>query len=159
MIQLTGTVQGDVQLDRALSRIISSSQDFSEPFEEFGDEFREVTGERFENEGFGWAQLSPAYALRKFMRWGIKTILRASDAVYESLTIKGAAGNITRIFPLRAEFGTSIYYAIFHQLGTSKMPARPIIMLREEDKRRLVRTVQRYMIASGQEAGFQVIPG
>ena len=158
MIHLTGTVLGDVQLDRALTRIISESEDLSGPFEDFGDEFRELLKDRFEAEGFGdWPPLSIAYALEKLRRYGPKTILRATDKLFRSLTIKGAEGNITRIFPLTAEFGTSIFYAVFHQKGTTRMPAREIMMLREEDKRRLVRTIQRHMIASGQVAGFQII--
>lgn len=157
MIHLTGTVLGGVQLDRALTRIISASQDLSKPFEDAGEEFRDIEAERFAAEGFGWAQLAASTLRRKIRLFGAKTILRATDALYNSLTIKGAFGNVTRVFPMRAEFGTSIFYAIFHQLGTSRMPAREVILFREEDKRRFVRTIQRYMIASGQSAGFQII--
>lgn len=159
MIRLIGTVLGGVQLDRALSRIISLSHNFSKPFEDAGEEFRDIEDERFDAEGFGeWPALSPAYAARKLRLFGNQPLLRATDALYKSLVIKGELGNISRVFPMKAEFGTSIFYAIFHQTGTSRMPARSVILLREEDKRRLVRTIQRYMIASGQEAGFQVTP-
>lgn len=157
MIFLTGTVLGDVQLHRALSRIVSASNDLSKPFEDAGEEFRDIEEERFDNEGFGWAALAASTIARKLRLYGVKPILRATDALYKSLTIKGAAGNISRVFPLKAEFGTSIFYAIFHQTGTSRMPARPVILFREEDKHRFVRSIQRYMIASGQSAGFQVI--
>lgn len=158
MIHLTGTVLGSQQLLRSLTRIISASHDLSGAFEEFGEEFREVEKERFDAEGFGdWPPLSPAYAARKLRLYGNKPILRATDALYQSLTIKGAPGNVSIVQPMSADFGTSIPYAVFHQTGTSRMPARPEILLREEDKRRLVRAVQRHLIATGQSAGFQVI--
>jgi phage gpG-like protein len=157
MIHLTGTVLGDVQLDRVLTRIISASKDLSKPFEEGGEEFRDIEKERFDAEGFDWPPLAPGTVARKKRLYGDKPILRATDALYESLTIKGAAGNVSRVFPLMAEFGTNIFYAIFHQTGTSRMPAREVILFREEDKHRFVRAIQRYMIATGQSAGFQII--
>lgn len=158
MIHLFGEVLGSAQLDRALTRIESASQNLTEPLEEVGDEFRAIEAEHFDAEGPGWAPLSPKYAARKLRLYGDKPILRATDKLYRSMTIKGAEGNVSRVQPMSAEFGTSIFYAIFHQTGTVKMPAREVIMLNEDDKRSLVRVVQRYMIATGQAAGFQVIP-
>lgn len=161
MIHFVGTVLGDVQLERALTRIVSASKNFTEPFELVGEDVRKFTNERFDNEGYGdWPPLAPSTIARKIRLYGNpKTILKASESLVDSLTIKGAAGNVTRIFPTLAEFGTSIFYAIFHQTGTSRMPAREIFLLREEEKRQVVRTIQRYLIASGQSAGFTIFAG
>jgi phage gpG-like protein len=157
MIRLTGTVEGVAQLDRALGMIVAAAEDFSTAFEALGDEFLLIEQEQFLAEGYGdWPALKPSYLARKQRLYGNQTILRATDRLFESLTIRGAADNVWRIEQQQAEFGTSTPYAIWHQRGTGFMPARPVISLREQDNRRLMRVVQRHLIATGQAAGFQV---
>jgi len=79
-----------------------------------------------QHSGPGWAPLNPAYARYKARKYPGKTILRATDTLFKSLTGVGG-GWIERITPRYAEFGTRVAYAKFHQLGTSRMPARPPI--------------------------------
>lgn len=157
MIQLTGTVKGEAQLDRALSRIISASNDLRIPFEFIGEDFRRIESDQFDGEGYGWDALSPRYAARKLALYGELPILHRTGALREAMTIRGAPGNITEVFETEARFGTDIEYGSYHQTGTSRMPQREVIRLREEDKREMTRTMQRYMIATGQAAGFAVI--
>jgi phage gpG-like protein len=157
MIRLTGTVEGVAQLDRALGMILAAAENFSTAFEALGDELLLIEQEQFLAEGYGeWPALKPSYQARKQQLFGSQTILRATDRLYESMTIRGAPDNVWRIEPLQAAFGTSTPYAIWHQRGTGVMPARPVISLREEDNRRLMRVVQRHLIATGQTAGFEV---
>lgn len=49
-------------------------------------------------------------------------------------------GNITRITPLKAEFGSSVPYATFHETGTKHMPKRSVMRdtAREIDAGRVV---------------------
>lgn len=91
-------------------------------WERFGDEFYAQETSWFDAEP--WTPLSPAYAERKRRAVGNKGILRFTDALFQSLTQEGATGNIHRINDLDAEFGSSDPKAMFHFLGTSRMPAR-----------------------------------
>ncbi len=83
-------------------------------------------GKQFETEGaFGgakWAELSPAYAARKSVLYPGKGILYAEGAM------RGAASN-----PAREVTSGSLTLTItdpkagYHQTGTTRMPARPLI--------------------------------
>jgi len=68
--------------------------------------------------GFHWA--TPAEADRK----SDPQLLVATGALRASLTNEGA-GELAGELELR--FGTDVPYARFHQHGTSRMPARPIM--------------------------------
>lgn len=72
-----------------------------------------------------WVPLSPGYAKQKQEQFGGKSILRARDDLFKSFTQQGATGNIYRVDDRGAEFGSGDFKAIFHQAGTSLMPARP----------------------------------
>jgi phage gpG-like protein len=52
------------------------------------------------------------------------------------------------------EVGTVVNFAIYHQKGTSKMPARPLIQLTDEDKKRWVKYIQKYLVKQAR-AEFQ----
>lgn len=101
-------------------------------WELFGGEFYEQETAHFDRADF--APLSPAYAERKREQYGDKPILRATDALFESLTQQSAAGNIHRIDDLDAEFGTSDFKAMLHQEGTDRMPSRPPLAEPNEDR-------------------------
>lgn len=108
-------------------------------WERFGEEFYTQETSLFNSQP--WAPLSPAYAERKRQTVGDKPILRATDALYKSLTQQGATGNIHRVNDLDAEFGSDDFKAILHFTGTSKMPARD--PLAEPD-------VDRYLTIAGE---------
>jgi phage gpG-like protein len=73
-----------------------------------------------------WPALAPSTVARKKRRGTLaKGILRDTDKLYTSLR-KGSPGNVNRDLPDGVQRGTNVPYAIFHQMGTSKMPARPI---------------------------------
>jgi len=52
-------------------------------------------------------------------------ILEKTGRMRRSATTEGAAGHVEGIGNREAHSGTSVFYSIFHQLGTSKMVARP----------------------------------
>lgn len=87
-------------------------------------------GERF---GHAWAPLSPAYAAWKSLHYPGKTILRRTDKLYESLTVRPLA--IERIGKQSATVGTDVPYARYHRDGTDKMPSRPFLELTAELQR------------------------
>lgn len=91
-------------------------------WERFGREFYRQETAHFAAEP--WVPLSPAYAQRKQEIFGNKPILRATDALFMSLTQQGASGNIHRVNRDGAEFGSSDFKAMLHFTGTPRMPAR-----------------------------------
>lgn len=81
-------------------------------------------GSRF---GAAWAPLTPAYAAWKAVHYPGKTILRRTDKLFESLTVRPLA--VERIGKQSATVGTDVSYAKYHAKGTSKMPSRPFLEL------------------------------
>lgn len=99
-----------------------------------------------------WAPLSEGYAEQKRKQYGNKPILQATGTLLRSLTESKSRGNISRIDDLHAEFGSSIPYGIFHQLGTSVMPERP--PLADPDERIYQTIAGRYLDGLMSSAGF-----
>lgn len=87
----------------------------------------EAEKEWFESEGDGtWKPLNPEYASRKAVLFPGKTILRATDTLYDSLTEPGQAGHLNS--PEQFVFGSDDEVADYHYKGTPRMPKRnPII--------------------------------
>ena len=54
-------------------------------------------------------------------------LLRKSLALYKSLTVRGAPGHVDIRTQDTLEYGTDISYAIFHEEGTARIPARPFL--------------------------------
>lgn len=162
MIRFRAEVLGVTQLDRALTRLTARASNLTVPFEKVGEDLRDQLKERFDAEGYGWEKLSTrsvnntaSYAARKAKQYPGKTILRRKDRMYKSLVRKNAPGNVSRVRPMEAEFGTTVPYARHHQTGTGTMPAREIFRLREQDKRQITKTLHAYLMMQAQEIGFE----
>lgn len=155
-MKIIGEVLGEQQIVRGLTRFIGGVTNLEPAFVDIGQDVREIEDQQFAAEGNGWAPLTPAYATRKRRRWGDKPILRASDRMYNSIIDQDAEGNVTVINAMDAAYGTSIFYARFHQTGTDRMAARRIFALTEGNKRRIMRTLHRYVIKVGQLTGLEV---
>lgn len=110
------------QVDAKFAALDRGIETLKPLWERFGKEFYSQETALFEAQP--WAPLSPAYAAKKQETYGDKTILRATDALFRSLTEQGATGNIHRVNDLDAEFGSSDFKAMLHFKGTSRMPAR-----------------------------------
>jgi len=156
MLKITATVIGEEQLVRSLDRFTAGVSNLAPAFEEIGTDVREILVEQFAQEGNGWAPLTPAYAIQKRKRYGDKPILRATDRMFESLTSMGAEGNVTEIAAMSAAYGTDVFYARYHQTGTSRMAQRKIFALTEVNKRRIMRTLQRFLVTVGRDSGLQI---
>ena len=59
-------------------------------------------------------------------------LLVRTGALRDSLTTPGAAGSVEELDGGSLTLGTRLPYAMFHQLGTRRMPARPLIVLSDE---------------------------
>jgi phage gpG-like protein len=73
----------------------------------------------------GWAPLDPQYAAFKAAKFPGRGTLIGNGRLFRSVTTM--TSGISSISPTKAEFGTNVEYAKFHQYGTRKMPKRKII--------------------------------
>ena len=148
MVGFSFTVEGEEQVGRMLSRTTDRLDDLR-PFLGAAAGFMAVAMEKqFNSEGGrtgGWAPLSDRYAADKAERWGARPILVASGAMRDSLTGSGSGSVRREIGGDSLEFGTSVPYASYHQTGTSRMPQRRILDLTEDDRRGLMKLLQRHM--------------
>lgn len=121
-VSLTGVEENE----QALIRLVASLQDLRLFWPMVVPIFIGWMREQFDSEGeWGgdhWAELTPAYAIRKAQRWPGRSILIAAG------DLRDAASR-----PSRVATPTSLTLTIeddkagYHQEGTEKMVARPII--------------------------------
>jgi phage gpG-like protein len=106
-----------------------------------GDERR-----RFDEQGPGWAQLNEATRAFKAANGLDPRILRATGALFASLT--RMAGGEEASWPDTIRFGTDVPYARFHQHGTRNMPKREVVALSTVAQAEMSRLLESY-IAGG----------
>lgn len=126
-------VAGVRQLDVGISRMVRAVDDMRPFWPAFQQAFQQAEREQFASQGAAgaagsWAALSPAYARWKASRYPGKPILRRTDALYAALTGNTGA-TIYEAEPQQLVLGAAITYGMYHQRGTSRMPARPPISL------------------------------
>lgn len=88
------------------------TQQVVEPFEAKLFEAEGSTGEHGK-----WADLSPAYLLRKQKKFPGAPIETATGRLKRSLTSSASGDAIRNYFPMRMEFGSRLPYALFQQTG------------------------------------------
>lgn len=151
-------VAGDVQMARGFSRFAESIKDLRPAFREIERSFREIERRQFQSEGSygsgGWARLSPAYAEWKEAHFPGKPILQLTGALMGSLVGK-TSKSVIEMEKLSLAIGTRLEYAIYHQKGTPRMPARPIIKLTGEDKRQWTKILHRFLVNQAKKAGLK----
>jgi len=151
---MRATVTGDTALIRAFSRFGEGVKDIRPALELIADDMRLMGKDLFNSQGGSggskWHPLAPSTLRRKPP--GLPILVR-SGALRESLTSTGG-DNITKISRNKLTFGTRDPKAGFHQHGTSRMPARPVLMITERDKKRWVKIMQRHLVGLARDAGF-----
>lgn len=160
LLKVTWTVEGVDILNRSFARMGENLSDLRPIWDSVQDEFWKVENENFKSENARgssgtWKPLSRPYAKRKAQRYGVKTILRASDALYKSLTEK--TGD-TVLLKDKQEFGigTSLEYARYHQRGGKKLPKRPVIDFSEAQKTQLAKGMQRDILKVMRNTGLDI---
>lgn len=107
--------------------------------------FYKIVGSIFQAEGGAsgkWTALTAAYAKVRLRKWGNQPILTASGTLYRSLTQERAEGSTFTESAQEMEVGTTIKYAGYHQTGTNKMPARPILDFTDAQEGQLMKPIQ-----------------
>lgn len=92
----------------------------------------------------GWKPLDAEYAAWKSVHFPGTPPMIQTGELFRSL--KQLRGKPNEIDKRRAEFGTNIKYAKFHQYGTSKMPKREIIYEPVEFRRDWGDKIAKYIV-------------
>ena len=162
MITFTYTDNSEA-VSKALESFQDALADNAPALRQIADDFREMVAQQFASEGRAegtpWAaRKRNVGATRRVGRTGrpdqpapaslsgpgIGTpLLVRTGALRDSLIGPGAAGHVEEIASQTLALGSRISYAMFHQLGTRHMPARPIIVLREERSNKWTEIVRR----------------
>jgi len=106
------------QYSRVFTRYADNISDMRPLFQKVGKDFLAIERKQFSSQGShgsgGWAKLKSPYRERKAKLRPGRQILVFDGDLRNSLTRKGAKGNITRINKDWAAFGTSVKYAKYH---------------------------------------------
>lgn len=141
---------GGVVFHRRFTRFISDLTDLTPAFEQMADEFNQWEEEAFAtggaSSGNAWPPLAASTAAHKTRRRGGQ-ILVESGRLMRSLTTPNAQDAIRDITGRKMTLGTDTPYAGFHQTGTSRMPARPIIRLTAANRDRWTRIIHHHLVA------------
>ncbi len=154
-------IHGPERLFSALKQI--PIRDWSEAWVKVIAQLADIGRRQFESAGAlgthgRWAELSPNYAKRKKRVWGEKPILQASGKLQSAL-LEGGLGHFEELEPLRMSFGVSadaVPYALYHQTGSSKMAARPILDWTQQDHLAIQKTLESQALDSSRRLGFKV---
>jgi phage gpG-like protein len=129
---------------RALDNYQESLEDNSDALAAVAGDLRQMVADQFATEGTAggtpWAPLAPS-TLRKSRRTR-SGILNLTGALLGSLTDPGASGHVEETDGSQLLFGSALAYAGFHQTGTRRMPARPIIVLSDDSTARWLEIVR-----------------
>lgn len=141
---------GDEQLNRTLVDIERATEDLRPVFHELADRFVDLERRQFLTEGGfasgGWPALSPKYAKWKAKAYPGKTILRRTDALYDSLTERPLGVEV--IEPQRIVLGSDVEYGAYHQNADGQKRRRPV-EFPESERREWVKRIQRYIVTGG----------
>jgi hypothetical protein len=152
MIPVIVEIPGQQDLMAAFVKLDDLYDDLSPVFEAVGEEALKDIQHKFDVGGPGWPP--HAESTRKKLV-GPTRILRDSDTLYDSFQ-EGAAGNIFRVSAREGEFGSDIFYGIFHQEGRGHNPERKIIDAKQQDEEKYNRIASEIQIERIRRLGFEV---
>lgn len=148
MIGVVTDVAGGNQVPASFVELERVYADLSPVFEAVTDEVGRDIRHRIDNHP------GPPLAASTIAKKGNTRILRDTDLLYGSFE-KGGAGNVTKISPREAEFGSNVFYGVFHQEGRG-VPKRTIIEITREQEAKYSRIASDVQAERIRQLGFQV---
>ena len=145
-------VAGDRQLNRELLGVGDRAGDARPALEAIADLWIVETREQFATEGRhasgGWKPLKSATILAKRRRRLRPEILRATDALMDSLTKRGDDNMILHVSAGELDYGSRLPYAGAHQnpRSTNPLPRRRPVEFTEATRRASVKILQRWLV-------------
>jgi len=160
-MRLSVEIDGREQTTRAFQTVNETIRDFSPVWPEIHMYFLRANVEHFESlgsrGGAQWTPLSAPYAKWKAKKYPGKPILVATERLKRSLSLAGQKGGdqVYEETALSLTMGTAVPYARYHQRGTKRMAARPVLQPTQRDIDRMVSRLYRYVERGARDAGFQ----
>jgi phage gpG-like protein len=109
-------------------------------------DMRRLERELFDTEGRGeWPELAPSTLERKAALGYPPTILQATGELYADLAGGDGPHHVEHVTEDEVVYGTTNPKAARHQSGTTRMPARPPVDVREEDIRSWSKRIHAYV--------------
>lgn len=141
-------VYGAERAAAKMQAIIERSDKLQLVFEEARLELAAANAANFAANGLpsgrAWAPLSPRYGAWKSSRFPGRPTMVRSGRLFESLS--SLTDSVNKIDGTKAQFGTSVEYARFHQRGTFKMPKRMILFEPAGFSERMGQRIGRFII-------------
>lgn len=151
--------EGFDRLGRGLSELAEGTGNLARAEGELRRELPEVEREYFDSQGRGhWQPLARKSAERKIERHGFKPIMRAQDALRDSLVRLGAPGSVWEVTDGEIVYGSALRHARPQHFGVRKhnLPARPLFPPAEEFGRVVFRVVRADSAEFAEGLGFDV---
>lgn len=150
-------VFGVKQLSRVMAVSLDAVKDLRPAWWYITEDFVKREQTVFTRQGAvqGWAKwkpLNPEYlAWKKANGWSPKIMVQGGRTAH-SLTDRKAADFIEHMTPKSLEIGTRVPYAHFHQKpgDKSRNPKREVIRVTENQKKFWIKTIQAFIVKSGQ---------
>jgi phage gpG-like protein len=159
MFELRFEIAGDQQVMRGFSRFAEDVKDLSEPFTEILKDFREIEAKQFSSEGGygsgGWKPLAASTIVDKQRQGYPLDILVRSGELRDVMS--GGKSGYDEIKPLEMTIWMP-WYGMYHQRGTPKMPARPVVQLTESDKTRWSKIIHTYLVKLARQEFADLMP-
>lgn len=129
----------------AIDRLLNAQTDLSPLMTTIAGHLAATTERAFESErdpsfGTPWAALSPPYLKRKLKQGFSKAKLERTGELKASIVAESGDDY--------AEVAVGAPYAIYHQLGTRKMPARPFLGIDDAGEEDIVQATLDYLHAA-----------
>lgn len=140
----------DQDFRAAIDRLLNANTDLSPLMVTLAGHLAATAERAFETEsdpsfGTPWAALSPRYLARKLKAGFSREKLQRTGELKASIVAESGDDY--------AEVAVGAPYAIYHQLGTAKMPARPFLGIDEQGENEIVQATLAYMHAALDGAG------
>jgi phage gpG-like protein len=145
-VRVEVSLAGDKQVSRELLRFGERAIAAKPAFEAIGELLITIEREQFATQGQaesgGWAPLAESTLRYKTG----PSILDETGELRASLTERGDPHQIFDVGDEFLLFGTDVEYAGYHQTGTTRMPRRRPLELREMHRAEAVKILQRFIM-------------
>lgn len=152
-MRVTIEALGETIVDRDLLRVGDRTVNAAPAFALVADMFRNVTKMQFQKQGGHgyhgkWQPLADSTVARKAAAGLRPEILRATDALMNSLTQPGAEGAIEILRDDFLHYGSELFYGKIHQMGSrdGRVPRRRIVDLTDTAKRNTAKIIQTFIM-------------
>lgn len=154
MLNFRFEIMGQVQVSRVFDKIGDATANWRKPFGLISKDFYNTQRATFDAEGAHegkpkWAEDSPRYKAWKASKGFSSKTLVLTGKLRGAATSPSAEGSVFNLGRQRLEMGVNLMVggwnlAALHQFGTRDMPAREVVRISSEQKKRWVRIIRDY---------------